>query len=276
MAIDAKATERLLVEYGVNSDDNFGEEYQNFPSSNITNSVVSQSIRSSDELCSNSRYKPRIESYAQGSFTSPNTREELYLIYIGDSCGSRAIGTIRIVIARGTQVTTYGEVSANHSLKKITDINNDGINEILLEGSWLGQGAYFMWNRFLEIRPRGILTLAQFNTYANNRGDLGTTDSVTNIRYKVFTEKISKVYYELGDNNRLSKLRGDWMIRYCLNRELNSPYQCIPFEPFFSYRIPLSASDDGNFRRESSLYFESWFHRVCHNICEIFEPPNRY
>jgi len=272
IAIEAKAqqTQNLLVEYGVNSDNSeLSRGYQNFPPSNITNSVVSQSLRSSDELCLSYRNRPYVAGYAQGSFTRANASESLYLVHIGDSCGSRGIGTIRIMIARGNQVTAYGDVSGNYGIKTITDINNDGINEILLEASWLGQGYLSVWNRFLEIRPGGILTLAQFDTYSNNTGAITQTDTVTNIRYEVITEMVSKVYYELGSDNKLSGLRSDWMVRACSRGEMGTQSQCTALEPLFSYNIPLSGSN-ADFFSAYRPYFENWFHRTCHNTCKVF------
>lgn len=73
--IDAKAAEKLLVEYGENAmDDPPSREYQGV-SLDITNNIRSQAIRSSDELCSSSRYDPHVVGYAPGSFTSPYAKD---------------------------------------------------------------------------------------------------------------------------------------------------------------------------------------------------------
>jgi hypothetical protein len=173
-----------------------------------------------------------------------------------------------MAIASGNQVTSYGDVEGNYRIKKITDINNDGINEILLEDSWTGQGRLTVWNRFLEIRPRGIFTLARFETYEDNTG-AGVTYGMNGINYKASYEAKAKVYYTLGTNNQLSSLRSDWMIRKCGFGSSYRESECTAFESLFSYNIPLHNADDNEqFFNQFERYFKPWIERICRNVCE--------
>lgn len=70
---------------------------------------------------------------------------------------------------------TYGDVTGYSNIQQISDVNGDGINELILEGSWLGQGYFSTYAKLIEIKPKGLLTLNDFEqVYGNN---LGTTNS---------------------------------------------------------------------------------------------------
>ena len=99
--------------------------------------VISKVVKPSDKPCFES-LEPRVLDYARGSFTAPKTEEIAYLVELGDSCHARSRGTIRIAISSGKNLVNYGDVTEYHRIKKVSDVNSDGINELVIEGSWLG------------------------------------------------------------------------------------------------------------------------------------------
>lgn len=125
--------------------------------------AVIQSVITKDDRACFGTLTPRVIDHALGSFTNIRLQQVVYLVDLGDSCHPRATGTVRLAIATGNRIITYGDVTGYRSIKKITDIDNDGINGIILQGGWMGTGHLTVSARLLTIKPRGILTLKTFN-----------------------------------------------------------------------------------------------------------------
>ncbi|HEY9649767.1 MAG TPA: hypothetical protein V6C95_03825 [Coleofasciculaceae cyanobacterium] len=138
------------------------------------NFVISQVVRSTDKPCSGD-LSPTVIDYASGSFTESQSDQVVYLVDLGDSCHPRFTGTIRIAVASSGKVVTYGDVTGYSNIQQISDVNGDGINEIILEGSWLGQGYFSTFAKLIEIKSKGLLTLNNFEqVYGNNLGTINS------------------------------------------------------------------------------------------------------
>lgn len=136
----------------------------------IEKEVIAKVVKKTDKACFD-KLQPKVIAHASGSFTAPKLKQVVYLVDLGDSCHPRSQGTVRLAIASGKNITTYGDVTGYYNIRQITDINADGINEILLEGSWLGQGYLSGFAKLVSIKPRGILTVSDFKqVYGDNSG----------------------------------------------------------------------------------------------------------
>lgn len=165
------AQAQTLLDYRrshVNSDTNLSPRL----STKTESFVISKVVKRSDKSCFGS-LEPRILDYARGSFTASKTQEVAYLVDLGDSCHARSRGTVRIAIYSGENVVTYGDVTDYHRIRKVSDINSDGIDDLVIEGSWLGQGYFLTYAKLIAIKAKGILTLNNFGqVYGNNHGTL--------------------------------------------------------------------------------------------------------
>ena len=163
------AQTQILLDY--RKEDFNSESLPQLPAT-TENLVISQVVRSTDKPCSGN-LSPTVIDYASGSFTDPKEDQVVYLVDLGDSCHPRFTGTRRIAVASSGKVVTYGDVTGYSKIQQISDVNGDGINELILEGSWLGQGYFSIYAKLIEIKPRGLLTLNNFEqVYGNNIGTL--------------------------------------------------------------------------------------------------------
>ncbi|HBL12669.1 MAG TPA: hypothetical protein DD379_14970 [Cyanobacteria bacterium UBA11162] len=137
-------------------------------SATTENVVISQVVRSTDKACFDN-LSPTVIDYAIGSFTDPQEDQVVYLVDLGDSCHHGYTGTIRIAVASSGKVVTYGDVTGYSTIQQITDVNGDGINEIILERNWAEQGYSGTYAKLIEIKPKGLLTLNDFEkVYEDN------------------------------------------------------------------------------------------------------------
>ncbi|EDX73395.1 hypothetical protein MC7420_1191 [Coleofasciculus chthonoplastes PCC 7420] len=159
----------ILLDY---RNEDFNAESSPQLPANTENLVISQMVRNTDQAC-NGELSPTVIDYARGSFTDAQADQVVYLVSLGDSCHPRFQSTIRIGVAYSGQVVTYGDVTGYSNIQKISDVNGDGINEILLDGSGMGQGYFVTYAKLVEIKPKGLLTLKDFEqVYSDNLGTL--------------------------------------------------------------------------------------------------------
>jgi hypothetical protein len=135
--------------------------------------VLSKVVKASDRACSGN-LTPSVIDAISGAFTAAETNQTAYLVDIGDACHPRLTGTKRLAIFAGEQLITSSEV--HHiisSIKRTTDIDNDGRQELVLQGASLGQGYLGFYAKILNINAEGIAVLGEFKrVYANNFGTL--------------------------------------------------------------------------------------------------------
>lgn len=134
--------------------------------------VIERVARKTDRACFG-KLEPKIIDYAFGSFTNSRIKQVAYLVDLGDSCHPRDTGTIRLAIATDNKIVTYGDVTGYRMIGKVTDIDGDGINGIVIEGGWMGQGYFSVGAKLLSIKSKGILTLKNFEqVYSSYCGDI--------------------------------------------------------------------------------------------------------
>jgi hypothetical protein len=85
---------------------------------------------------------PSIAAMATGSFTAAGQSQTLYVISVSECNASHAdnFGTKRVAIFSGQQLVADLDVNFNQNIERKTDLNSDGIDELLMTGSDIHQG----------------------------------------------------------------------------------------------------------------------------------------
>ena len=85
---------------------------------------------------------PSIVDVETGSFTAPGQTQTLYLIDVSECNASHAdnFGTKRVAIFSGQQLVADVDTDFAISVVKKTDLNSDGVDELLMITSYMGQG----------------------------------------------------------------------------------------------------------------------------------------
>ena len=85
---------------------------------------------------------PSIIDSATGSFTAAGQTQTAYLISVSECGASHAdnFGSDRVAIFSGQQLIADFDVDFRSSFAKRTDLNGDGIEELLMTSGYMGQG----------------------------------------------------------------------------------------------------------------------------------------
>jgi len=85
---------------------------------------------------------PSIEAVATGSFTAAGQTQTLYVVSVSECNASHAdnFGTKRAAIFSGQQLVANVDVDFRQNIERKTDLNGDGIDELLMTTSDMHQG----------------------------------------------------------------------------------------------------------------------------------------
>ena len=85
---------------------------------------------------------PSISAMATGSFTAPGQSQTLYVIAVSECNASHAdnFGTKRVIIFSGQQLVANVDVDFKQNIERKTDLNGDGIDELLMTSGDMHQG----------------------------------------------------------------------------------------------------------------------------------------
>jgi len=85
---------------------------------------------------------PRILDSVTGSFTGPGESQTAYVIFVAECNASHAdnFGTKRVAIFQGPQLIADLDVDFKRDIVRKTDLNSDGIDELLMTSGDMNQG----------------------------------------------------------------------------------------------------------------------------------------
>jgi hypothetical protein len=85
---------------------------------------------------------PSIVDIETGSFTAAGQSQTLYLISVSECNASHAdnFGTQRVAIFSGQQLVADVDADSKSDVVRKTDLDSDGIDELLMTSSYMGQG----------------------------------------------------------------------------------------------------------------------------------------
>ena len=129
---------------------------QNFNAGN--NSDYLAAARSAGEIV------PSIFDMATGSFTAAGQQQTLYLVSVSECNASHAdaFGTKRVAIFNGQQLVADLDVNFKNNIEMKTDLNSDGIDELLLSSADTHQGTIEEMATLFSFQNRRVQVVHDF------------------------------------------------------------------------------------------------------------------
>jgi len=109
---------------------------------------------------------PSIVDSATGSFTAPGQTQTAYLVSVSECNASHAdnFGTKRLAIFSGQQMVTDVDVDFKSSIIRKTDLDGDGVDELLMTSGDMNQGTVTEMGGLLEFRNGRMRVIEDLGT----------------------------------------------------------------------------------------------------------------
>jgi len=109
---------------------------------------------------------PSIIDSATGSFTAAGQTQTAYVISVAECGASHAenFGSDRIAIFSGPQLVADLDLDFRSSIVRKTDLNADGIDELLMTSGWTGQGTIIESAALLGFQNGTLQVIEDFKT----------------------------------------------------------------------------------------------------------------
>lgn len=153
---------------------------------------------------------PSITDMATGSFTAPGQTQTAYVIWVGECNASHAenFGSKRVAIFSGQQLVANVDVDFHNSIVRKTDLNSDGIDELLMTTGDMAQGTVIEMASLIEFRDGRVHVIEDFGTVIEDSCGSGTPGSSS----KASVLSISDI-----EPGKMPKLRIDNYVASCRN-----------------------------------------------------------
>ena len=109
---------------------------------------------------------PAIIDVASGSFTAPGRTETAYVISVSECNASHAdnFGTKRVALFSGQQLIADLDVDFKSSIVRKTDLNSDGVDELLMTSGDMHQGILTEMAALLDFQNGRLRVIEDFGT----------------------------------------------------------------------------------------------------------------
>jgi hypothetical protein len=150
---------------------------------------------------------PDIAEAVTGSFTAPGQNETAYVIFVNECNASHAdnFGSKRVAIFSGPRLVADMDVDFKSSIVAKTDLDLDGINELLMTSGDMNQGEVIEMGALLSFQNGRMRVIQDFNTVMNDdcaslRADSGMKAAVLSYANVTLGQmpKIKVDYYAAG------------------------------------------------------------------------------
>jgi hypothetical protein len=113
---------------------------------------------------------PSIVDMATGSFTAPGQTETLYVISVSECNASHAdnFGTKRVAIFAGPKLIADNDADFNSNIVRKTDLNGDGMDELLMTGGDVNQGIVVEIAALLEFKGGSVRVIEDLGTVSED------------------------------------------------------------------------------------------------------------
>jgi hypothetical protein len=153
---------------------------------------------------------PLVGAMATGSFTAPGQTQTAYVIWTGECGASHAdnYGSKRVAIFSGQQLVANVDSDFNGNIIRKTDLNNDGVDELLMSASDMAMGTLIEVAVLVEFRNGRRRVIEDFGTVVEDSCASGFPGSSSK------ASVLSMSDFELG---KMPKLRIDNYASSCRN-----------------------------------------------------------
>jgi hypothetical protein len=109
---------------------------------------------------------PMISDMVTGSFTAPGQTQTAYVIFTGECGASHAdsYGSKRVAIFSGQQLVADVDADFKSGIVRKTDLDGDGLDELLLTAGGMGQGTLIEIAALVEFKNGRMRVVEDFGT----------------------------------------------------------------------------------------------------------------
>lgn len=106
-----------------------------------------------------------INSARAGSFTRAGAKEVVYLIQEGGprALDPQSLNKTVLAVFSGARLVARVDASDFNFIIRLSDLNNDGINELLVEGSFYNMGTLISWGRLIQLKDNRLEVIKEFD-----------------------------------------------------------------------------------------------------------------
>lgn len=153
---------------------------------------------------------PSVEDAENGSFTAPGQTQTAYVIYTNECGASHAdnYGSKRVAIFSGQQLVANVDSDFKGSIIRKTDLNSDGVNELLMSAGDMAQGTLIEVAALVEFRNGRRRVIEDFGTVVEDSCASGFPGS---------SSKASVLSMSDFEPGKMPKLRIDNYVSSCRN-----------------------------------------------------------
>jgi len=146
---------------------------------------------------------PAIVDMASGSFTAPGQAQTAYVISVSECNASHAdnFGTKRVAIFAGQQLIADVDVDFRSSIVRKTDLNGDGLDELLMASGDMNQGTLIEMAALLDFQNGRLRIIEDFGTVTEDTCASGTPGSSTKASVLAISDVVPGKMPKLRINN---------------------------------------------------------------------------
>ena len=122
---------------------------------------------------------PGVVSMATGSFTAAGEQQTAYIIAVDECNASHAdnYGTKRLAVFSGQKLIADVDTDFKREILRTSDLNGDGVNELLLSGGDMNQGIAVGVAALVELHEGKLRVIKDFSKTEENSCESGLSDS---------------------------------------------------------------------------------------------------
>ncbi|HKR21513.1 MAG TPA: hypothetical protein VJS17_02920 [Pyrinomonadaceae bacterium] len=153
---------------------------------------------------------PSIADMATGSFTAPGQTQTAYVIFVRECNASHAdnFGSKRVAIFSGQQLVADIDSDFQGDFARKTDLNSDGVDELLMTGGDMNQGTLIELATLVEFRDGRRRVIEDFGTVVEDSCAAAIPGS---------SSKASMISITDIEPGKMPKLRMDNYVSSCRN-----------------------------------------------------------